>query len=159
MLEKVVTAQELTPTFIHCTNPGCANGRKKIKTTAWLNQMLSDGKCSEIPAMTAVRDDESARLLVYDGNIRQAHALENDYPLKALILASQADLDEYRKTRPTCWFRIADWSELLKFMRMYAEYPGDEQEIPAAFREMLANKQHEIYLERERDLFGPDDDE
>lgn len=159
MEERVVSAKELLPTFVHCTNKNCPNGRKNLKTRRWLNQMLSDEKYSEVPPVTAVLDPETKKMLVYDGNIRQSHASENDCQLRAKILTNQADLDQYRESNETCWFGITDWNELLKFMKMYAAYPGDEDEKPEAFREMIAIKRAELQADHDHQLFGPDDDE
>jgi len=143
----ICKAEQLTFTMIHGDDPQSKHGQKKTKEFTRLNQLLNDhgheAMKEVLLPIVAVRDPVDNRLLIYSGNIETLHALENNYELRLIILFSQEDLTDYLKDHPALWFEIEDLNELLKFMRIYAQYPElDKQavEMPKEFQEMITAK-------------------
>lgn len=119
-----INANDLVVTAIHCTDPECHKCQRKMSTRPYLQQMFEEGRTAEIPAVCAVRDTQDNRLLVYDGSSRTSHAQANGYSLRAYIITTEEELDEYCLAYNRLWFDIRSISELLEYMRIYAEYPN-----------------------------------
>ena len=166
MKEIVVASDQLDQfaiTFLH-GGKNCQSYDKKIRTIAFLDQIFDKHGPKKmkdlVPPVTAVLDPEGDKLLLYDGNIRLCHAREKDYSLRAIVLTSPDDLFNYCQNHDVLWFRIRDFNELLEFMRIYAQYPReDDPDLPAYWRQKIDAKYWEDQKEQEIKMFGYDDDE
>lgn len=161
---RVIAPDQLTVTFIHGDEPACRSYGEKVKTMAFLDKVLAEHGPEKIkdiiPPVTAILDPEGNRLLIYDGNKRTRHAKEKGYSLRVIILTSPEDLENYFRDHDVLWFKITDFDELLKFMRMYAQYPREnDPNIPEEWRRKIEEKHLEDQGQQEIDLFWPDDDE
>ncbi|MEM0465287.1 MAG: hypothetical protein QXW97_01135 [Candidatus Pacearchaeota archaeon] len=150
MEEKIISPFELKLTFIHSKN-----NEKKIETWSWLEENYLKGNLEEIlnpiesvlkndgcgrmyfedkvSSITAAQDPGDLRLLVYDGNIRTLHARKRKYNVKVKIMKDQSDLEEYINNFEIKWFGIDEFGELIKFMRIYADYPYEDSFIDSSF--------------------------
>lgn len=136
MTEKLIVASALKATFIHkLDNP------ERQKGWEWLDGLLSSGNQNQIPPIVAAKNPETEEYLIYDGNIRLAHGLQNGYLLRTLTIENQNDLDEYLSKNPACWFGIRDFPTLLKFMRLYVKNPQEGSKIDSELAEFLQQKE------------------
>lgn len=158
LTEKVISPSELTITFIHCSNPKCEECTHAQRTMAWLDEIISTGEQEKVPPLTVVLDSETEKLLVYDGNVRLAHALQKNYNLRVLIISNQAELNSFLETRNPSWFGIGGFQQLIEYMRVYAAYPEACATMPPELKEKLNRKYQEWQQARELAVFGPDDD-
>jgi len=154
MKEKILPPSELKATYIHNRE-----NEKRKKTWEWLDQMLSEEKHHDVPTITAVSDPDTGELLVYNGNIRVAHATQNNYNLKTGIISDQDDLDEYLKDNPKLWFGITDFRELIKYIRIYAKYPEENEEVPEEMSLKIRSKHQEWEYKQRKEFFGWYDDD
>jgi len=140
MIEKIVSASNLKATVIHKPdNP------KRRESWEWLDGLLSSGNQNQIPPIVVIQDPKAEECLIYDGNIRVAHALQNGYSLRTWIIENQSDLDKYLSKNPAYWFDIRNFSTLLKFMRLYAANPKEGSEIDPEIAEFLTEKEKAHY--------------
>lgn len=156
----VLSAHEVMPTF----RP--KREEEWHSTWTWLDAMVAAQGAGAIPPIVAIRDPETGRLLVYDGNKRVGYCKAHNHPLRAIVLTTEEGLRDYlvgtdgiRFGRPQQWFGFLAFSQLLPFMRSYAELIRTGVE-PEGFSELTRrlefdNKQYH----REHELFGYDDDE
>lgn len=166
MVKRVVDPSKVTITYFHCSDPFCSECSHKQKTKSWLDEIIKKGE--KIPPVVVIRDPKDGRLLVYDGNVRVIHAIENSYKIEVLIIFDQKDLDDYLKERifTPLWFGIRNFEELLEYMRIYAAIAVSGNTCKAPFPEEFHKKIMEKYseyqreLERERErLFGWSNDD
>jgi len=149
MLEElVVDGNSLKVTYAHCKIP-CSYCSHANNTKKWLDSIVASGDFSKIPSIVAVKDPASNHLLVYDGNVRTAHAKERKYSLKTQVISDENDFKKYLEKNNPLWFGIRNFDELLEFMRIYSQYPDPHglSPMPEELRRKIDKKAGEHYQE------------
>ena len=149
-------------TFIHCTYPKCSHCAHEQKTLAWLLENFNQYNAGEILPIVVVQDPKTRELMVYDGNIRTDFAKQKGIQLKAVVLTSQADLEQYLSNNSLSWFGIRDFAELLEYMRIYVQYPNAEEKMPPDLEAKIRAKdlKDRADLQRQRnEMYGWYDDD
>jgi hypothetical protein len=146
-------------TYAHCNDPNCKYCSKKQKTMKYLSENFDQETSKLIPPIVVVQDPQTKEFLVYDGNIRVQFARGNGFPLMAIIITSQADLDEYLSKSPPSWFGIRNFNELLEYMRIYAQYPDPTAERPSELEVKVRKKYYEYMNSRRDQIYGWYDDD
>ncbi|MFH1071850.1 MAG: hypothetical protein V1743_00295 [Nanoarchaeota archaeon] len=156
---QILSPLELSITYI-CD---CGN-EKRTRTSNWLDDLIQKGETGKIPPLVAIRDSETQKLMIYDGNTRALHALQHGYDIPVQIIKDKEDLSTYFSTMPVLWFGIRDFQELLEYMRIYGRYPYCKAQMPKELKEKISEKykKYRLHLEyqQKREIFGsPDDDD
>ncbi len=150
-------------TYVHSDDENYSGCKKKKDTTKYLDEITDGFDCTVItkviPPIVVIKDPENQNHYVYDGNVRAGYANRKGLTLRAIVISTQSELDEYLKLNPRCWFSINDFDELLSYMRRWAEHPYEDQPIPADMSEMLERRRIINQQNRDFELFGPDDDD
>lgn len=162
LVEKIVDPKDLIITYIHCLED-CNYCKRKKTTWSWLETIAIVKKQNEIPPLIIVRDPESGRFLIFDGNMRARHAIRNNYSLKVMIISGPKSFREYydheEKKGNRLWFGITNFLELLEIMRIYAQYPNHISiNMPSNMQAIIKRKYWQWQQQQKYKLFGPDDD-
>jgi len=149
-------------TFTPCSDSSCPVCASKERTMAWLDEMLGAGKQAEIPEAVLVKSTDGKSYYVYHGNMRAIHAIQYNYPLRAIVIADQSDFNRYLENNEPAWFSTRQLSALIQYMEIYAAYPAANkhsvQGLPSDLREEVVAIYQAQQSEAMNRAFGWDDD-
>lgn len=170
-MNRVISPNDVTVTLVHGDNPNSKHGKKKIEEFKKLDTMLlehSREKMAEIlDPIIVIQDPADKRLLVYEGNIAVAHAREHKYNLPVIVFDYhdfdnlQGYLRHLERHDKILWLGITDPVQLLKIMRIYAEYPVlDEQakKMPDEYKKEIMISRDDLTRRNINEMAGWDDD-
>jgi hypothetical protein len=148
--------RKISPLELKLTYKHNSNDWRRKSVWEWLDKLASEQRGEQIPHITAVRDPNNTNLLVYDGNIRTAHATYKNYDLQVDIISNQGDLCEYAKGNALRWFGMSDFSEMLGYLRIYVTYLGKTP--PEEILRKVMNKHWDWENKLHDEFWGKNDD-
>jgi hypothetical protein len=159
--ERIFKPEEVKVTYIHSDD-----NNNYISTKAWPDDIVTKKEFDKIKSIVVVYDTETASYYVYDGNKRVRHAKDNSYTVKAQVINSPEDFSVFLKTGTICWFGVRNYSKLMELMRIYSQYPNENEGMPeelyAKIRplaEAQARRHREQIEAQQNELFPFDDDD
>lgn len=164
MEEKLLSPLEMKLTYIHDTATPVFK-----ETWDWLEKIVQEDHLSEIPSIVVVEDPQkdpqnqnNPQYFIYNGNKRVRHATQHNYPLPAIVIKNQQDLDQYLSKNNAAWFNITNFSELLEVMHIYSAHPRYDDVDPSlkSLQDKIQEKrrsQHEARFNALRGGFSEED--
>ncbi len=139
--ELVLDPSQVKPTYVHSECTAHSEIEKRDKRVIELDILLAATPDSFVD-IAVIKDPQTGNFLVYTGNIDYAYALQHGRKLRAKIISNQEELDRYTKeTGSISTLGVTDFKELLKDLRLSAQYPAIERDMPKVDFERLHEKQ------------------
>jgi len=137
----LLNPEQVKPTYVFSESSAPGEIEKRDKKVAELEELVASKPNCPIE-LVAIRDPETADLLVYTGNIQHAYASAERLKLRVGIITNQKELDEYsQKTGEVSVLGVTNFSELISDLRVAAKYPAVERDMPKDdFKKMLAKQ-------------------